>query len=48
MKLIEHSKNETILHIELFENEIGLGVPQSSIQQTLVLQEYKGTKSMCN
>ena len=41
---IEHSENKIITQSGLFENEIGAGVLQSSVQQTGVLQEYQRHK----
>ena len=42
--LTEHSKNKIIIQSELFENEIGPRILQSSIQQTQTLEEYKRHK----
>ena len=38
---IEHSENIIIFQSEMFENEIGPGVLQSSVRQTRVLQGYQ-------
>ena len=42
--LTEHSKNKIIIQSELFENEIGPRILQSSIQQARTLEEYKRHK----
>ena len=38
---VEHSANKIIMQLSLFENEIGTGLLQSSIQQTWALPEYE-------
>ena len=38
---IEHSENRITFQSGMFENEIGLGVLQSSVQQARVLLEYQ-------
>ena len=39
--LIEHSENKIVTQSGLFENEIGPGVLNSSIQQIRLLEEYQ-------
>ena len=43
--LIEHSENKFIMY---FENEVGPGVPQYSVQQIWILQECQTTKAKSN
>ena len=45
IRVTEHSENKVIVESGLFEKEIGPGLHQSSIQQTLALQNYQKNKT---